>query len=129
MLVGNVGKAVRRCQIWQTGPYGSDSNSRRDADVTSLASLTGARAIFSIAALSRGRAPLAVCLAVFLLGFAALEIRAQEEPTRLDELVVSDGQVRFRFLLRGAVHSNLQHEHQRSHIHDPFVVLAEKVRG
>ena len=64
-------------------------------------SLTGTRAMFSIATLSRGRAPLAVCLAVFLLGFAALEIRAQEEPTRLDELVVSDGQVRFGFISAG----------------------------
>ena len=50
--------------------------------MTSPISLTGARAIFSIATLSRGRAPLAVCLSIFLLGFAALEIRAQEEPTR-----------------------------------------------
>ena len=64
-------------------------------------SLTGARAIFSIATLPRGRAPLAVCLSVFLLGFAALEIRAQEEPTRLDELVVSDGRVRFGFISAG----------------------------
>ena len=64
-------------------------------------SLTGTRAIFSIATLSRGRAPLAVCLSVFLLGFAALEIRAQEEPTRLDELVVSDGRVRFGFISAG----------------------------
>ena len=64
-------------------------------------SLTGARAIFSIATLSRGRAPLAVCLSVFLLGFAALEIRAQEEPTRLDELVVSDGRVQFFFFSAG----------------------------
>ena len=69
--------------------------------MTSLASLTGARAIFSIAALSRGRVPLAVYLSVFLLGFAALEIRAQEEPTRLDELVVSDGEVRFLFFTAG----------------------------
>ena len=64
-------------------------------------SLTGARAIFSIATLPRGRAPLAVCLSVFLLGFAALEIRAQEEPTRLDELVVSDGRVQFFFFSAG----------------------------
>ena len=51
-------------------------------------SLTGARAIFSSATLSRGRAPLAVCLSVLLLGFAALEIRAQEEPTREDDRAV-----------------------------------------
>ena len=49
----------------------------------------------------RGRAPLAVCLPVFLLGFAALEIRAQEEPTRLDALVVSDGEVRFANFVSG----------------------------
>ena len=69
--------------------------------LTAPISLTGVRAMFSIATLSRGRAPLAVCLAVFLLGFAALEIRAQEEPTRLDELVVSVGQVRFFFFSAG----------------------------
>ena len=69
--------------------------------MTSPISLTGARAIFSIATLSRGRAPLAVCLAVFLLGFAAPETRAQEEPTRLDELVVSDGRVQFFFFSAG----------------------------
>ena len=70
--------------------------------MTLLPSLTGARAIFSIAALSRGRVPLAVCLSVFLLGFAALEISAQEEPTRLDELFVSDGEVRFLNFVSGA---------------------------
>ena len=64
-------------------------------------SLTSARAIFSIATLSRGRAPLAVCLSVLLLGFAAPEIRAQEEPTRLNELVVSDGRVQFFFFSAG----------------------------
>ena len=69
--------------------------------LTAPISLTGVRAMFSIATLSRGRAPLAVCLAVFLLGFAALEIRAQEEPTRLDELVVSDGRVQFFFFSAG----------------------------
>ena len=69
--------------------------------LTAPISLTGVRAMFSIATLSRGRAPLAVCLAVFLLGFAALEIRAQEEPTRLDELVVSDGEVQFGFFVSG----------------------------
>ena len=51
--------------------------------LTAPISLTGVRAMFSIATLSRGRAPLAVCLAVFLLGFAALEIRAQEEARAL----------------------------------------------
>ena len=69
--------------------------------LTAPISLTGVRAMFSIATLSRGRAPLAVCLAVLLLGFAALEIRAQEEPTRLDELVVSDGEVQFGFFVSG----------------------------
>ena len=69
--------------------------------MTSPASLTGTRAMSSIATLSRGRALLAVSLAVFLLGFAALEIRAQEEPTRLDELVVSDGRVQFFFFSAG----------------------------
>ena len=69
--------------------------------MTSPASLNGTRTMFSIATLSRGRAPLAVSLAVFLLGFAAPEIRAQEEPTRLDELVVSDGRVQFFFFSAG----------------------------
>ena len=63
--------------------------------------LTGARAVFSIAALSRGRAPRAVCLSILLLGFAAPEIRAQEEPTRLNELVVSDDRVQFFFFSEG----------------------------
>ena len=63
--------------------------------MASPASLTGTRAMFSSATLSRGRAPLAVCLSILLLGFAAQEIRAQEEPTRLNELVVSDGRVQF----------------------------------
>ena len=69
--------------------------------MTSPASLTGTRAMFSIAKLSHGRVPLAVCLSVLLLGFAAPEIRAQEEPTRLNELVVSDGRVQFFFFFAG----------------------------
>ena len=74
---------------------------KRNTNVTLPISLTSARAIFSIATLSRGRAPLAVCLSVLLLGFAAPEIRAQEEPTRLNELVVSDGRVQFFFFSAG----------------------------
>ena len=109
---GCTGAPVRRIRAVVTGAPDRAAGQGRDAwrdnvmddskkSLTAPISLTGARAVFSIAALSRGRAPLAVCLAVFLLGFAALEIRAQEEPTRLDELVVSVGQVRFFFFSAG----------------------------
>ena len=62
--------------------------------MTSPASLTGTRAMFSIATLSHGRVPLAVCLSVLLLGFTAPELRAQAaglapaDPAAFDNLAV-----------------------------------------
>ena len=51
-------------------------------------------ALSSATKLSRAGVRFAICLSV-LLGFAAPETGAQEEPTRLEELVVSDGRVQF----------------------------------
>ena len=62
--------------------------------MTSPVSLTGTRAMFSIATLSHGRVPLAVCLSVLLLGFTAPELRAQAaglapaDPAAFDSLAV-----------------------------------------
>ena len=62
--------------------------------MTSPVSLTGTRAMFSIATLSHGRVPLAVCLSVLLLGFTAPELSAQAaglapaDPAAFDSLAV-----------------------------------------